>query len=70
MKDMSQIPVNVKLVIDHTINIANTESKINTIQFDLANKVTIGGPLCTPNAKVIPFFIGYSPNATVKCWRL
>jgi hypothetical protein len=64
-KDISKIPDNIKLGIDRTIAITHGETKMNTIEANLENDVMIGGPSCTYNGKLIPCFIGCSPNASI-----
>jgi hypothetical protein len=65
MNDISQTPVNIKLGIDRTIKIPNEETKFDSIQANLENDVMKGGPRCTYNSKVIPCFIGCSPNSKI-----
>jgi hypothetical protein len=64
MKDVSKIPENIILGIDRTINIENGESKLHLIEANLKNIVMLGGPTCTYQGKIIPYFIGCSPNAS------
>jgi hypothetical protein len=44
MKNLSQIPANIKLGIDWTIKIVHGDSRIHTINAMLENEVMIGGP--------------------------
>jgi hypothetical protein len=62
--DINQIPANVILGIDWTIEMNYGESKLNTIEINLQNKVIIGGPKCTYLGKSIACFIGCSNNAS------
>jgi hypothetical protein len=51
--------------IDRSIEIATGESRLETIQANLRNDVMIGGPKCTYKDKIIPCFVGASPNASI-----
>jgi hypothetical protein len=64
-KDIADIPANIKLGIDRSIEIATGESRLETIQANLRNDVMIGGPKCTYKDKIIPCFVGASPNASI-----
>jgi hypothetical protein len=65
MKEMSALPANLNLGIDRTVKIANGETRFDFIEANLKNVVMIGGPTCFYKNKVIPCYVGCSPNASI-----
>jgi hypothetical protein len=64
-KDISQLPSNVKLGIDQSMDITSKGTSLEVFEATLKNDVMIGGPNCTYKGIEIPCFVGYLPNASI-----